>query len=391
MALTPEDVLNKRFTATQFRRGYDEQEVDDFLDEVVAELRRLTQERDDLGTQLADCRKGQGAGPATTDGRHLHERADRHRQGPRAERAATAPSRRRRRRPRVSRRRVPRPSRRRRTRPSASPGPATPPPGPRPSRPTGCGPPPAPKAAVVRRTPRARPMAPTRPGSEAPPVPPVSSPWPRSCTTSTSPRGTTPGTGSSPRGRSTTTGWSAEAQTKHDELVASAQRRHDELLETGQKRHDELLDTAQRQHDELIAEATTRHDTMIREARDQSTGMVGQAQQQKQAILGELGQRARPAAEEDRRAALVRAQLPGQAEVLPRVPAAGPPSRPGGDQSRAPRGLRGLPGSSHVGTSRARPSRAEVGLVPPRRAPTRAGRRPACARWWRRRYDGAAP
>ena len=32
MAFTPEDVLNKHFTATQFRRGYDEQEVDDFLD-----------------------------------------------------------------------------------------------------------------------------------------------------------------------------------------------------------------------------------------------------------------------------------------------------------------------------------------------------------------------
>ena len=64
MALTPEDVLNKNFTATQFRRGYDEQEVDDFLDEVVAELRRLTQERDDLGSQLEECRKGKGAGTA---------------------------------------------------------------------------------------------------------------------------------------------------------------------------------------------------------------------------------------------------------------------------------------------------------------------------------------
>ena len=30
--LTPEDVRNKRFTQTQFRRGYDEREVDDFLD-----------------------------------------------------------------------------------------------------------------------------------------------------------------------------------------------------------------------------------------------------------------------------------------------------------------------------------------------------------------------
>ena len=41
MALTPEDVLNKTFTQTQFRRGYDEREVDDFLDDIVAALRPL--------------------------------------------------------------------------------------------------------------------------------------------------------------------------------------------------------------------------------------------------------------------------------------------------------------------------------------------------------------
>jgi DivIVA domain-containing protein len=38
MALTPEDVLNKNFTPTQFRRGYDEREVDDFLDGLAAAL-----------------------------------------------------------------------------------------------------------------------------------------------------------------------------------------------------------------------------------------------------------------------------------------------------------------------------------------------------------------
>ena len=41
MALTPEDVQSKRFTVTRFRPGYDEEEVDAFLDEVEAELRRL--------------------------------------------------------------------------------------------------------------------------------------------------------------------------------------------------------------------------------------------------------------------------------------------------------------------------------------------------------------
>ena len=53
MALTPEDVVNKRFQATKFREGYDQDEVDDFLDEVVVELRRLNQENDELRQRLA--------------------------------------------------------------------------------------------------------------------------------------------------------------------------------------------------------------------------------------------------------------------------------------------------------------------------------------------------
>ena len=52
MALTPEDVVNKRFQPTKFREGYDQDEVDDFLDEVVVELRRLTQENEDLRQRL---------------------------------------------------------------------------------------------------------------------------------------------------------------------------------------------------------------------------------------------------------------------------------------------------------------------------------------------------
>ena len=52
MALTPEDVINKRFQPTKFREGYDQDEVDDFLDEIVVELRRLNQENTDLKQQL---------------------------------------------------------------------------------------------------------------------------------------------------------------------------------------------------------------------------------------------------------------------------------------------------------------------------------------------------
>ena len=52
MALTPEDVVNKRFQSTKFREGYDQDEVDDFLDEVVVELRRLTKENEELRGQV---------------------------------------------------------------------------------------------------------------------------------------------------------------------------------------------------------------------------------------------------------------------------------------------------------------------------------------------------
>ena len=65
MALTPEDVVNKRFQQTKFREGYDQDEVDDFLDEIVVELRRLTQENEELKAKLdaLDARQG-GAAPA---------------------------------------------------------------------------------------------------------------------------------------------------------------------------------------------------------------------------------------------------------------------------------------------------------------------------------------
>jgi len=52
MALTPEDVVNKRFQPTKFREGYDQDEVDDFLDEVVIELRRLSQENEEIRQRL---------------------------------------------------------------------------------------------------------------------------------------------------------------------------------------------------------------------------------------------------------------------------------------------------------------------------------------------------
>jgi len=60
MPLTPEDVVSKRFQATKFREGYDQDEVDDFLDDVVNELRRLNEENDELRQKLGACERRVG-------------------------------------------------------------------------------------------------------------------------------------------------------------------------------------------------------------------------------------------------------------------------------------------------------------------------------------------
>jgi DivIVA domain-containing protein len=59
MPLTPEDVRNKRFTPVRLREGYDMGEVDQFLDEVEAELERLTKENDDLRAKLTAAQSSQ--------------------------------------------------------------------------------------------------------------------------------------------------------------------------------------------------------------------------------------------------------------------------------------------------------------------------------------------
>ncbi|MUL40830.1 DivIVA domain-containing protein [Streptomonospora sp. PA3] len=58
MPLTPADVRNKQFSTTRLRPGYDEEEVDAFLDEVETELDRLIQENEELRGKLAECLRG---------------------------------------------------------------------------------------------------------------------------------------------------------------------------------------------------------------------------------------------------------------------------------------------------------------------------------------------
>jgi len=58
MPLTPADVRNKQFSTTRLRPGYDEEEVDAFLDEVEAELDRLIQDNEEIRAKLAEVLRG---------------------------------------------------------------------------------------------------------------------------------------------------------------------------------------------------------------------------------------------------------------------------------------------------------------------------------------------
>src|SRR5512134_2370325 len=75
MPLTPADVHNVAFKKPPIgKRGYDEEEVDAFLDEVERELARLIEENNELRAQ---SERGRAGGPPPVgDMRHTGEMAD---------------------------------------------------------------------------------------------------------------------------------------------------------------------------------------------------------------------------------------------------------------------------------------------------------------------------
>ena len=76
MPLTPADVHNVAFKKPPIgKRGYDEEEVDAFLDEVERELARLIEENNELRAQAERGRAG-GPPPPSGDMRHTGELAD---------------------------------------------------------------------------------------------------------------------------------------------------------------------------------------------------------------------------------------------------------------------------------------------------------------------------
>lgn len=58
MPLTPEDVVTKQFQHVRFKEGFDPDEVDDFLDEIVVEWRKTIAENEELKAKLAAYESG---------------------------------------------------------------------------------------------------------------------------------------------------------------------------------------------------------------------------------------------------------------------------------------------------------------------------------------------
>ena len=70
MALTPDDAVHKEFQRVRFKDGFDPDEVDDFIDEIVLEWRKALDENADLKAKLASAEaslaEAQSAAPSAT-------------------------------------------------------------------------------------------------------------------------------------------------------------------------------------------------------------------------------------------------------------------------------------------------------------------------------------
>lgn len=64
MALSPDDVVTKQFQHVRFKEGFDPDEVDDFLDEIVVEWRKALAENEELKAKLAAYESGSAPAPA---------------------------------------------------------------------------------------------------------------------------------------------------------------------------------------------------------------------------------------------------------------------------------------------------------------------------------------
>ena len=235
MAFMPEDVLNKNFTATQFRRGYDEHEVDDFLDEIVVEMRRLTSENEDLSKQLQTCLEDKGVIPPDAKGKIAAARQS----VENAEKESAA---------RIA------------------------------------------KANADAERAEAQAAERKRAAEEAAKENVKSS---SAVPAAAEAGGVQGGLGSAAGVLALAEKLHAEYVTEgrntRERLISEGQLRHDQVVGEAIAQQEELRSTAQAKHDALIAEATGRHEQLITEARERATGMVAEAQQKRTEVLQTLG------------------------------------------------------------------------------------------------------
>jgi DivIVA domain-containing protein len=272
MAFIPEDVLNKNFTATQFRRGYDEHEVDDFLDEIVVELRRLTSENEDLEKQLKSCLEDRGVIPSGAKdkiaaARVSAEQAEKEsaariaKANAEAEQAEAQAA---------ERVRAEKDSGLRIARANADADRAEALAAQRKKEGEE-------SANEIARSAQSVPAAPKDQGRASTEVGAVAA-----------------------GGLGSAAGVLALAEKLHAEYVSEGHKTRERLISEGQLRHDQVIGeanakqeqlryAAQAKHDSLIAEATARHEQMITEARERATGMVAEAQQKRAEVLQTLG------------------------------------------------------------------------------------------------------
>lgn len=254
MALSPEDVIKKNFESAVLKRGYKEQEVDDFLDEIVVELRRLGAESSALSSDLADCRASKGLDPQDTP-----EPAD-HDTGARLEAEEVELGRLRRERDELVAEIDELSSRAQHHRDQAGePGPGSPDPQ---SAPSAANAPSEDPGAIISLAQRLHDEH-------------------------------------IAEGQSTKARLIGEAETYRDTtvretdernaaLIESGQAQHDQLVSTGQAQHDELVATGRRQHDELVEQGQATHDRLVGVGEQTREQMVGEAEQRRANVLADL-------------------------------------------------------------------------------------------------------
>lgn len=229
MPLTPADVRNKQFSTTRLRPGYDEEEVDAFLDEIEAELDRLIQENEELRSKLAEAQRTPSA-PA----------------------AAQPPE------------------------PEATSEPSQPS---QPSQPSSAiAPEPEPESAQAQEP--SQPLAPAEPVSQPEPEPQAQSSPPAQSVPPLPMTAASLGESGDDSMQSASR-MLALAQQTADQAVADARKEADETLGKAQREAEETVGKARRQAEQIMSEARSRAEALERDAQERHRQTMGTLVQQR--------------------------------------------------------------------------------------------------------------